>query len=414
MKRLFIAILTITVAITANAATTLHLHLKNGSVLSGYIQKQDSKGMLTFHSDSAVICLNSSNASITNERKCNLTDLDKAWIRWADQHEEFVQTNGGTRQLPMADVTANGRTANQVLILERGVLVRYKEMTPQTHTIPYSNVVRIEGELRRPLALSGINRIYQLKSGLQYEGQYTEENDSTLTLLLPDGVRQSSYINDVVKYTFRPINANQTIFEQSELLDVLKTKQGNELKGIVIEQNYMGKSDTENYFLIQQQSGAIQSVKVSDIAEACKEENPLYAPKFDIALKEGEILVNRQAATVVNANKKQNGYIIIDSIANNIVVNHSATGKTLVTVEYREGASQQIGTFAVVKVRKQEDKKGTITHYFSIDDITTFQPSKAPETSVNKTVRLEYEVEGTGIYALYDKEKGKAIPFDIK
>ena len=413
MKKYLSIIFILTSAIAAEAVTTLHLHLKDGSVLSGYIQKQDDKGTLTFRSEQAVMSFNSASATITNERDCNLTELDKAWSQWAEQHEEFVRTKGSTRQLPMADVTANGHTARGVVILERGVQIRYQEMSPRTHTIPYTNVARICGELRQPLALSGINRIYQLKSGLQYEGQYVEENDSTLTLLLADGVRQSSYISDVVKYTYRPINANQTIFEQSPLLDVLKTSQGAEMRGIVIEQNYMGKTDADNYYLIQQPSGAIQSVKVSDVTETCKEENPQYAPKYDIVLKEGEILVNRQTAKIVNANK-QNGYVTLDSIGNNITADHASSAKTLITVEYREGAALRFGTFAVVKVQRREDKKGVTTHYFTIDDITTFQPSKAPETSVNKTVRLEYEVEGTGVFALYDKEKGKAIPFVIK
>ena len=175
----------------------------------------------------------------------------------------------------------------------------------------------------------------------------------------------------------------------------------------------MGKTDADNYYLIQQQSGAIQSVKVSDVTETCKEENPQYAPKYDIVLKEGEILVNRQAAKIVNANK-QNGYVTLDSIGNDMTIAHTSSAKTLVSVEYREGATMKFGTFAVVKVQRQEDKKGVTTYYFTIDDITTFQPSKTPETSVNKTVKLEYEVEGTGVFALYDKEKGKAIPFIIK
>ena len=414
MKKFLLAILILTSTTMADAVTTMHLQLKDGSVLSGYIQKQDDKGMLTFQSESAVICLSeSAGVAITGERTVNVTELGKAWCKWADEHTEFVQTNGGTRQLLVADVTAKGHTARQVVILERGVLTRYQEMTPQTYTIPIADVVRICGELREPLMLSGINRIYQLKSGQQYEGQYAEENDSTLTLLLGTGVRQSLFINDVVKYTYRPINANQTIFEQSALLDVLKTRQGGELKGIVIEQNYMGKTDADNYYLIQQQSGAIQSVKVSDVTETCKEENPQYAPKYDIVLKEGEILVNRQAAKIVNANK-QNGYVTLDSIGNDMTIDHASSAKTLVSVEYREGATMKFGTFAVVKVQRQEDKKGVTTYYFTIDDITTFQPSKTPETSVNKTVKLEYEVEGTGVFALYDKEKGKAIPFIIK
>ena len=35
-------------------------------------------------------------------------------------------------------------------------------------------------------------------------------------------------------------------------------------------------------------------------------------------------------------------------------------------------------------------------------------------TSVNHTTRVEYEVEGQGVFALYDPENKKAMPFIVK
>lgn len=401
-------------ASTANAIIVQRIYLKDGSVLSGYIQKQDANGDLTFHSDNAEICLKNSETTISNEKNYNVKDLNKSWVDWAEKNEEFEGV-GDSRTLMLADVTSKSKTVSKVKILERGEVVKYLEMTPNIYMIPWKNVVSIKGEKRAKTALSGINRIYQLKTGQEFEGQYAEENDSMLTLYLNNGIRQSFKINDVVKYTFRPINPNQDIFAQSELLNIVKTKNGAETKGIIIEQNYTSNKDTENYFLVQQQSGAIQSIKLSDIIETRKEENPNYSPKFDILLKEGDVVINRQEVVQIKV-KESNDEIVLDSISQKVVVNYDQNNNTKLTVEYRNANGTNTEAFQVVKVGKRYDKREKKDIYgFSYRDLVnaTIRPVSL-ETSVNHTTKAEYIIGGKGLFALYDAKNKKAMPFIIK
>ena len=399
---------------SAEAVIVQKIYLKNGSVLSGYIQKQEGNGNLTFHTDIAEICLKSKDATISNEKNYNIIDLGKAWIDWAEKNDEFEGV-GDSRTLMLADVSSKNKSVSRVKILERGEVVKYLEMAPNTYRIAWKDVVSIKGEPRSKTALSGINRIYQLKSGMEFEGQYAEENDSVLTLYLNNRVRQSFKINDVVKYTFRPINPNQDIFAQSPLLDIVKTKSGAETKGIIIEQNYTSDKDSENYFLVQQQSGAIQSIKLSDIAETRKEENPKYDPKYDILLKEGDVVINRQEVALVNI-KEQGDNIVFDSLSNKVVIDREANNNTKVTVEYRSANGSNLEAYQLVKVSKYTDKKGKESYYyFSYRDLVnaTVRPASL-ETSVNHTTKAEYIVGGQGVFALYDAKSKKAIPFTIK
>ena len=413
-KILSLVALALAFAGSAEAVIVQKIYLKDGSVLSGYIQKQDGNGNLTFHSDNAEICLKSKDATISNEKNYSIKDLGKAWVDWAEKNEEF-EGIGDNRTLFLADVTSKTKSVARVKILERGEVVKYLEMTPNTYLIPWKEVVSIKGEPRSKTALSGINRIYQLKSGMEFEGQYAEENDSMLTLYLGNRVRQSFKINDVVKYTFRPINPNQDIFAQSELLDVVMSKNGAETKGIIIEQNYTSNKDAENYFLVQQQSGAIQSIKVSEIAETRKEENPKFDPKFDILLKEGDVVINRQEILMVDVKEKEEN-LVLDSIGSKVVIAKDANNNTKVTVEYRNAGGTNIETYQLVRVSKHTDKKGKETfYYFSYRDLVnaTVRPVSL-ETSVNHTTKAEYIVGGQGIFALYDAKSKKAIPFTIK
>lgn len=402
------------IAGSAEAVIVQKIYLKDGSVLSGYIQKQDDNGNLTIHSDVAEICLKSSQAIISNEKNYTVGELDKNWVEWAEKNEAFEGT-GNQRTLYLADVTSKSKTVAKVKIIERGELVRYLEMSPDIYTIPWKDVLAIKGEKRCKTALSGINRIFQLKSGMEFEGQYAEETDSLLTLYLNNGIRQSFKINDVIKYTFRPINPNQDIFAQSELLNIVKTKNGNEIKGIIIEQNYTSAKDSENYFLVQQPSGAIQSIKVSDILETRKEENPKFDPKFDVLLKEGEVLINRQEVVMTGITEKGENSVL-DSLSEKVVIKKDPQNNTRVTVEYRNANGANIEAYQVVKVNKIENKKEKKTMYgVSYRDLvnSTIRPVSI-ETSVNHTTKAEYIVGGQGTFALYDAKNKKAIPFIIK
>ena len=75
---------------SAEAVIVQKIYLKNGSVLSGYIQKQEGNGNLTFHTDIAEICLKSKDATISNEKNYNIKDLGKAWIDWAEKNDDLT------------------------------------------------------------------------------------------------------------------------------------------------------------------------------------------------------------------------------------------------------------------------------------------------------------------------------------
>lgn len=396
----------------AKAVVVQKLILKNGSELSGYIQKQDGKGNLTFASDCATIYLNSHEAQISNEQVYNIKSLDKDWIEWAEKNDAF-RGAGDNRSLILSDVSTKGKSVSKVRILERGTLVKYIEMAPNIYSIAWKDVKAIKGEKRSKTALSGINRIYQLKNGAKYEGEYAEETDSTLSLLLNNGIVQSFPINEVVKYTFRPVNPTQSIFAQSELLDVIKTTDNNEIKGIIIEQNYTGKNDSENYFLIQQESGAIQSTKISDISETRKEENPLFAPKFDILLKEGEVVVNRKETVYANIQEMKD-ILVLDNLKNATVVPKGENNETKFIVEYHNPNGTNIENFQLIKTTESIVKK-KIIYSFSYKDLVNavYRPISL-ETSVNRTTKAEYIVGGQGVFALYDAKLKRAIPIIVK
>lgn len=398
---------------TAKAIIVQSVCLKDGTELNGYIQEQNANGELTVHTDNATVCLSSNKASISNEQAYAETNLDKVWIEWAEKNDEF-QGVKGSRTLTLGDVmVSGGRNANKVKILESGTTIKYLELTPNTYTIKWKDVAAVRGEKRAKTALSGINRIYQLKLDGQYEGQYAEETDSTLSLYMNNGSVRSFKIDDVVKYTFKPVNPNQDIFEQSPLIDVVVSNRNAETKGIIIEQNYSNDKNADNYILVKQESGAIQSIKVSDITSTRKEENKAYKPKFDIALKEGEVVVNRMETEFVKVTENDDN-LILDSLSHKVTIAKGENATVKITIEYKNSKNPAEEIFQLVKATKTTMKKKPV-YLFSYKDLVNSEfHATNTETSVNKITKKEYAVGSTGVYVLYDSKKKRAIPVIVK
>lgn len=412
MKKYIFILIATAISMAAQAIIVQKVYLKDGSVLSGYIQKQDDNGLLTIATEQATICLKSSQANISNEQNYPESSLNKKWIDWAEKNDAF-QGEKGHRSLQLADVhEKNGETAYKVYILESGIVTKYLELASNTYQVKWKDVVSIRGDKRAKTTLSGIDRIYQLKDGSQYEGQYAEETDSTLSLYINHKGIRSFKLNDVVKYTFKPVCNSQDIFEQSPLIDIVKSKNGSEIRGIIIEQNYSSNKNSENYVLVKQESGAIQSVKVSDIAETRKEENPKYEPTIDILLKPGQVMVNRKEASFIKATEDKDD-IVLDSIRHDIIIKKDANNATKINVEYRIEDGNNIDAFQLVKMQPANKKKEAFMFSYK-DLVNSVYRAIKTETSVNHTTKSEYVIGGTGTFALYDAKHKRAITFIIK
>ena len=156
MKKIFLTIVLIANCIISQATVIQKVHLKNGTVLNGYIQQQDKKDNITFRSESATICVNGKNAS-TTEKVYKISELDKKWIEWAEKNDAFIGT-GDARTLTLNEITfsqnenyefadtlmsdvseasnfendfkVRASTVVKVKVLEKGINIKYLELSP--------------------------------------------------------------------------------------------------------------------------------------------------------------------------------------------------------------------------------------------------------------------------------------------
>lgn len=256
---------------------------------------------------------------------------------------------------------------------------------------------------------------------MQYEGEFVEEvPGKTLSLY-----RENNYIDvfetsNVVKYSIKKINPNQSLLEQSQLLDVLLLKDGSIVKGIITEQNY-SIGEESNYMLLQLENGHTQNIGFNKVAEYRKEVNKAYNPLYDILLHPGEIVLNRKEVKFVTPNENNDGVYFEDSTKFTSI--KSTSQDTKFTIETNLTNTMDAQMFHAIKLEKYTKKVKTgilkseeNTYYgFSYGNFvkSAIQPQSI-ETSVNNTTKIVFSIRGKGKYVIYNSKNKTAIPFIVE
>lgn len=389
--------------------------LKDGSELVGYISRQRPGENITFTTKSAVILMNTEKVKSIIDNQVSEKELSKEWKEWANKNDALVG-NCDNKTLLLSDIITASGTINRVRIIERGAKLKYLELLPNNYSLSWDTIKMIKVEPRPKLQLSGINRKYKLSSGMEYEGQYVEEiPGKTLSLYQDNGVTLVFRRDEVLKDNRIKINPNQSIFEQSDLIDIVKLKDGSSHKGIIVERNYSDTDTISNdYLLIQAENGTVQSIQLTEVLEYRKEQNLAYKPVTDVLLDNGEFMINRNKITPRGVQEFKN--IIrfdIDSIK---VVIPKGNTSTELEVETKFSDDIQSSQLKLVKVKEYYDKKVKGKIYgFTYEDIVKegISPQHI-ETSINDITKIVFNVEDSGFYSIYNFSKNEVILFKIQ
>lgn len=407
-----ICVLLLQASVMANAIVVQKLLLKNGSELDGYISMQCPGKVFTFKAEQAIINISGKEVTAVNDVQVNVKKLSAGWVSWAEKHNAFVGL-GDNRFLVLSDIQTKQGSILGVRVLEKGAQLKYIDMAEKDYSLNWDTIAAVRVSKRPINALTGVNRMYKLDTGEEYEGQYVEEiPGKTLSLYRDNGVVEVFETNKVIKYAMRKINPNQPLFEQTELIDLVKLKDNSLLTGIIIEQNFRTKDDLGNYLLLQSGNDMVRSVSLADVVEYRKEVNTQYKPLFDILLRQGEFVINRLPTNTWKV-KEEGSFIILPKDTCRVIVEKKLPS-TEVVVETHFDQNTLVPTWEIVKVRKLTDKKQSPVG-FTFEDIvkSTVHPHSA-QVSVNGTARFVYTVSESGLYAMYNSKEKTVIPFIVK
>lgn len=416
--RIFIFAFLLCICASAKAQVVQTLNLKNGSVLYGFTKNQKPGSNIIFSSEKAIIVMEGKSVKEIIPRKVGYKTLSDEWKHWAEENEVLYGL-GDSREMTLSTVVdASGRTVSDVYILEKGQHVKYAEFSRRDYSLDWSDIVSIEYAKRPNTLLSGVNRSLTVKSGNMSKtviGQCLKEIPGVSTYLLEeDGVVESFDMNDIIKDNSIKNNPNQSIFEQSPLLDEIQMKNGSVYKGIVTERNY---EENLNYFLITSLNGDVEyttSLKMADVAEFRKLPNPDFKQVFDILLRPGDLVVNRNEVEKVKLTESNDKFEIKPDMKR---LNLKRKGASLdLDVESNFKNNRDVQNYLLIRTHKiTNDKKKTDYYEFSYADMikSSLSPNEIV-TSMNNTTKLSYLVNSPALYVLFNKETKEAVLINVE
>lgn len=400
-----------------SAQDNLTVVLKNGTELTGFISRQRPGESFSFSTSKAIVSLSSKEVRSIVDNEVEISVLSLEWRKWAEENDVYRGT-GDNRTLLLSDIITKNGAISRVRILEKGAKVRYLEFSPNTYSLNWDTIKVIKAEKRPKLLLSGVNRRYKLASGMEYEGQYIEEvPGETMSLLSDNGVIEVFKTEEVMKdYRFK-VNPNQTLFEQSDLIDIVQMKNGSSHRGIIFERSYSESDDmTNDYLLIQLENGTTMSLNLVDVVEYRKEKNPSYKPATDIELAEDKAAINRNIDTLIST-KEVLGVVTVNTDSLNITLPFKSSQTIVAEFNMDNAEAQQLKLIRISKYQEKKGKKVLNTYYgFTFEDLVknAIHP-KSVETSVNGISKMEYTLPNgaTGIYGIYDPSTKKIVVFKV-
>lgn len=356
----FMAFGVITVCSTTVLAQNVEkVTLKNGSILEGYLSEQIPGKSFTVQSTNAVVFASEDSLLNVTQQQIELSKLPQSWTDWAVK-SKIAEPNKEGQTINLSTLQFKHSTISNVFVQERGITVKFVDMSNRSYTFPWSLLGMTSKNLRAENQFSGIVDELVMTNGKHFEGQVTDQTPGKgIKIIFDDGKVQSFNYSDIAQIISKPLNAKMTIWEQAQLLDEVVLKSTGETIRGIISSRHIGKDYT---FMMK--NGQSRIISATDIAIFRKLRNEEYKSAQDRVMAEGEVLINGDAKNAYFFNlENTETCVILDqeqasmqlSCGDTIVV-EANLGNPLAAITIAKAQLKEIETLNAKGKRVKEEK----------------------------------------------------------
>lgn len=430
-------------AFMAPAAKATDFYLKDGSVISGFINYQPLKNdtIVTIEATKGYMIVPEKYAKISGRTFVKKSNLSEEWVNWANENNSW-DMQGSSCGLYFADIHDSRLNHNfaEAHLIGTGSKVTFMFMnqSPANLTINPKNIVKRVNEPRSPLTLSGETRRYHF-DGFDIEGQLIEINsDGTYTVLQDDGIMRSFDKNKILSMEIFAFNPDQPFNEQFDYIDDIITDDNKTHSGIIVYQDFK-----DGAIRIREEE---KPIKLKEIVAFRKRTNHDRHILKDVDIAEGSLMFNDVVTSKWLNVKEIDQNIIIEPVVLPdslwVRVPMAADHTLNVYAHFRDG--ENASQWELVKLKQipysidnhinpmildyfksefgenfakewAKNKTEVNVYGFTYADIVnkSLTPIESPK-SRNGVTKLTFRSINSGKYVLYNKATKKAIILDIK
>ncbi|WP_455622179.1 hypothetical protein [Parabacteroides sp.] len=436
-------------AITGIQAQTIEsVELQDGSVLEGYISGQYPGKSITFSASQATIVIPSKSVSSIREHRIDLASLPLEWKQWMDTHAKrekdlllsdiFLVDESVKLASDTDTVTVDRRpivpdylrvSPRKVKVLEKGEMIKYVDVMPQTYSLKWSDVKYVRRTRRSDLALSGLNEVIRLKeNGNEYTGEILEQIlGKQIRLLKKDGVIEVINPAQIASIRKVKLNLDQEVFKQTPLLDHVYTHSGNVISGIIMEQNFVSAGEKAGYLTVLSRNGESRVVSYPDVEKYGRSLNPDYKLQTDILLDDTTLMVNRRKARFTDFEQDSESFLFAKETEGKVSLRKdSLEEKQFIVLEVKD--SPEADDYVLIRAVEKKEmlaqeklrikgqakearvKEARVKQGFTYENLAIYSTRAVEQTvSVNGTRKMRFSAANPGLYVLYLPKMKKGI-----
>lgn len=411
------------------------IELKDGSVLEGYISEQvPGKSIVFMANQSTVVQPASAVYSISYEKK-SIDSLPAEWKKWVEEHPqknnylelgnislreedtpveivslptefvdslaEYSDTTIVVEQPQVKSSVIHYSTPHLVKILEKGATIKYLDLSSQVYRLAWSDVKVLHRKPRKELALNGIVDVVKLKDANQeFSGEIVAQVlGKQMRLLKDDGIVEVIDVNKIASIRKEPLDKTQKLTTQSPLLDVVYTKSGESVTGVIALQEFTSSKDNPSYLVVKNKYDDSRRIIHADIERYGRIVNPDFVENEDVILNDTTILLNRKPVKLTKFVQENKEFVYAADTTSVVHLRQSDLQSIILELKQSTTSGDYMFVDAMERVNT---KKNTSRIGFTYENYAMYSARPIRETvSVNKTQLLEFKASHSRYFVLF-------------
>lgn len=365
------------------------VHLKDGSVIEGFIFEQIPGKSVTVQGCKATITVGADSLISSSESIIPVGSLSTEWKSW------LMEQNVTPDAIKLSTLTFPNTEYKNVRILENGDIIKFLSLSQKRYHVDWNDMVKTVKVPRPAEQFSGLNDVLIMKDGSKHIGQVSEQypgKNVKITLSKDNAITVNS--SRIVEMMAIPASEELSIIEQAPLLDRIYVKgNANPVEGVII------KRRTSKDLTIHTKNEGELTYAIRDIIKYQKVPNAEYKVLTDKNLNKGEILLNGDAKKAWFAPLETvNGYLVLGEDVSMV----AKKGEELILEANLDNPSAAIN---VIKAYRKDisgvnDKRQLIRDVFTYQDLIELAlPVTRTITPLGNT-KVSFKLEDSGDYVL--------------
>lgn len=372
-----------------NAQNLEQVHLKDGSVIEGFICEQIPGKSVIVQGCKATIMVGADSLISSSESIIPVGSLSTEWKSW------LMEQNVTPDAIKLSTLKFPNTEYKDVRVLENGDIIKFLSLSPKQYHVDWNDMLKTVKVSRPDGQFSGMNDVLIMKDGSKHIGQVSEQypgKNVKISLSKDNAITVNS--SQIVEMQSVPASEQLSIFEQSPLLDRIYIKgSSNAIEGVIV------KRRTSKDLTIHTQNDGDLTYAIRDITKYQKVPNAEYKVLTDKNLSKGEILLNGDAKNAWFAPLETiNGYLVLGEDVSMV----AKKGEELILEANLDNPSAAINVIKAYRkdISGENDKKQLVRDVFTYQDLVELALPVTRTTTPLGNTKVSFKLENAGDYVL--------------